>query len=300
MNRKIYLRLRGGLGNQMFQFAYAFALANVTGRDIVLDIREYEKYYWPFGLNDFQLTDRVSINKNKHLKYDTRIKSFRIYQFLHKKMMRKELIPFSKDIKRGFVFTDVFSPNPNEVGTAGDIFLYGYFQEVKILLPLRDELNNCFTLNNVSEQLKNVINDISDESIAVSMRFAEDIELSKGEKYIYSDADYYQKAIKLIFEKRGETQLVVMSNNFDKAKKVLEEAGFLKNAFFVQNLKAQEQIMVFKQCRDFVISNSTFSWWGAFLGSANKDSIVVSPRIWYQGTNISDTHLLFDNMTIID
>lgn len=291
--------MRGGLGNQMFQFAYAYSISKNNGFDIVLDAREYSNYYWPFGLKDFVLSNNAHLCEMKRLKYDFRIKKFHIYQYLRKKITNKELIPSKRLLKKGFVFSDIYCPSPTQFIYKSDLYLYGYFQDVKYLLPIKDDLINFFSLKHTSKKLENYLDLISDDSIAVSMRFAEKIELSKGEKYIYSDAEYYSKAINHICNKKKKKRLVIMSNNLEKAKKILENVNFLAESIFIEGLNAQEQIEVFKKCNDFVISNSTFAWWGAFLGS-NGDSIVVAPRIWYQGTNISNTHLFFKGMEFVD
>ena len=298
MNNNVYVRVRGGLGNQMFQYAYALALANYNKRRIILDIREYKDYYWPFNLNSFVLADSVLINAEDKLPYDFKIKLFHIYQFIKRKISKKELLPPKCLLKKGYIFTDIFSPDPSLINEEGNIFLYGYFQDVKYLLPIQKELYESFTLIEKSHTLIQYLSLVDNNALAISMRFAEDIELAKGEKYIYSDSKYYIDAIEYIFQHKEEKQLVVMSNSIEKAKKLLKEKFSSSEIVFIENLSAQEQIEVFKKCNDFIISNSTFAWWGAFLGSYGKDSIIISPRTWYQGTDIDSTHLFFEKMKV--
>ena len=74
MVNKIYVRMRGGLGNQLFQYAYALALDESDSSFKILDLREYETYkVRQFELFDFKLDNKTIINDLPKLKYDKKI-----------------------------------------------------------------------------------------------------------------------------------------------------------------------------------------------------------------------------------
>ena len=298
-NRSIVIKLRGGLGNQLFQYSYGLVLLEYgLSKKIIVDTRDYKNYYWPISIDKYLLNENVSFSNGKE-KYDLRVKFFHLYQYIYRHLTKKELIPFKRWTKKGYLFTDIFSPNPSDIKTSKDVFLYGYFQDSKYLVPIRDKLLSEFTLRSKRKELDELLKTVSEDAICLSIRIAEKIELDSGEEYVYSSADYYQKAIDYISTKRGKIpQIVVMSNQVATIK---ENKWFnnYKDVIFVDGFAAEEQIEIFKRCKDFVISNSTFAWWGAFLGSTNKDSIIVTPHIWYQGKKLEDTHLKFQGMVVI-
>ena len=77
----ITIKMMGGLGNQMFQYAYAYLLSNNTkDQHVNFDIRTYKKYYWPFNILDFRITNNYSIIDEGKLKYDKSVSLFHIYQ----------------------------------------------------------------------------------------------------------------------------------------------------------------------------------------------------------------------------
>ena len=69
---------------------------------------------------------------------------------------------------------------------------------------------------------------------------------------------------------------------------------------FIGEVSPVQQLLIMMDCDHFVISNSSFSWWGAYL-SQNKEKIVVSPVHWYPSPSLDtkDTQLIYRNMVIL-
>jgi hypothetical protein len=131
----------------------------------------------------------------------------------------------------------------------------------------------------------------------VSVRTATQVELDKGERYVYETKEKYLENLSRIRKKSHFDQIVVFANDIQRVKneKWFEE---YQNVIYIEGCSAVEQIEIMKLGKDFIISNSTFSWWGAFLGSYNKNSVVLAPEIWYEGNPFNKTKLFFDNMVI--
>lgn len=91
---------------------------------------------------------------------------------------------------------------------------------------------------------------------------------------------YYILALKNNFTDWEERDLIFMSDNIDYCKSHFK---FLKNAFFLENLSAVEQLILGTQGKDFIISNSTFSWWLAWLGE-KKNSKIIRPIKNFRGS----------------
>lgn len=90
---------------------------------------------------------------------------------------------------------------------------------------------------------------------------------------------YYLLALKKNFPDWEERNLIFMSDNIEYCKRHFK---FLKNAFFLEDLSAIEQLILGSQGEDFIISNSTFSWWLAWLGE-KKNSKIIRPLKNYRG-----------------
>ena len=82
---------------------------------------------------------------------------------------------------------------------------------------------------------------------------------------------YYFLALKENFADWEERNVIFMSDDINYCK---FHFGFLKNAIFLENISAIEQLAISSQGQDFIISNSTFSWWVAWLGEKNGSKIV--------------------------
>lgn len=296
MKKSIYIRLRGGLGNQMFQYAFAYMLRKTYNySNFVFDIREYDDYYWPFDLDKFNLPNNYEIS-NRKLEYDSQIKKYHFYQGLYRRFHHKSPTHLKKNIiKKGYLFCGQYCEMPPKQ-LPDSVYLYGYFQNADLFVDIREELTDVFNLKKRTKIADYYISKIKHNSVSINVRFAKEIELKNNEVYIYSNKNYYVKLANEIKKRRKENvQLVVSSNDI---KMIKQERWFndFDDVLFVENCSATEQLEIMKHCRDFILSNSTFSWWVGYLGSFNKDSIVLAPKIWFQGQDASTTKIIFEEM----
>lgn len=297
--RKIYVRVRGGLGNQMFQYAFAYLLSKYSAKtDIVLDVREYADYYWPFELDKFCLPGNYSISYDK-LDYDKKRKLYFFYQGIYRKLHHKSPTKLKKNlVKKGFLFCGQYCEMPNISILPSTLYLFGYFQNASLYESIRSDLCSFFTLTLRTENVDYYLSKIKSNSVSINIRLPKPIELTNGEKYVYYNKnDYVRLANEIIVRRQENVQLVISSNDFDQIKKEKWFKGF-KDVIYVENCSATEQIEIMKHCRDFILSNSTFSWWIGYLGSYQKDSIVLAPEIWFQNQNIRDVKIKFKEMEI--
>ena len=291
---KLYVRMRGGLGNQMFQYAYALALRHQhPGAAIRLDIREYESYKRRrFELTDFVLAEDTEIVSHGSLHYDLPIKLYHVYQRVYRDLRGKGPWGVNEFLaRRGLILTGTGCPLPKS-DLPETVYLYGYFQNAGLFLPIREMLRSAFSL---SAEPRSDLPTPGKDSAAVSIRLGDDIVQSGWQ---LCSREYYREGIEAIRRDRTVDTLYIFS---DRPDRVAEEKWFddlgLK-LVFTAGLTPAEQIFVMAQCRAFVISNSTFAWWGAFLG-AGDDGPIVAPKLWQGNIPTDRTGLFLNNMILL-
>ncbi len=295
---KLYVRIRGGLGNQMFQYAYALALREkYPEAEIWLDTREYARYKRrKFELTDFVLAENTHVFSEGSLRCDLPIGLYHVYQRLFREVRGRSPSGVSEALaRRGMILTGVDCPLPKSP-LPDETFLYGYFQDADVLLPIREKLQAAFSLPEATQNdLFRSFSAPGEMSAAVSIRLGKDIVQSGWQ---LCTPEYYRAGIEAIRRRRDVRTLYIFS---DRPEQVQEEKWFddldLELVYTVGR-SPSEQMEVMRRCRGFVISNSTFAWWGAFLG-AGDDGVIIAPKLWQGNVPTEETALHLNNMILI-
>lgn len=290
--KKIIARVRGGLGNQLFILAAAYsAVLESDDYEIVLDTREYESY----KVRDFELFNllrdkRVRLydsGKDFSLVYDISRVFYHIYQKVisPQKKMNKMLI------KYGYLYTKRNADLQNVRINSDTMFLYGYFQDVRMTSLVKKSI--CSSIRDLYIGIS-LRTDVA--YIAVSIRWGQDY-LKQG--WPICSKQYFEDGVQEIINekyKNRKTCVLIFSDEMEDAKQL----NFETEKVYVKDLSPSQQLLLMMKCQDFVISNSSFSWWGAFLGADDK-SIVVAPNVWYDTKETTkETFLYYENMRIRD
>ena len=281
----IIVRITGGLGNQMFQYAVAKSLAIKNNDFFKLDISFYPKQTLrKYELNLFNIEENIA-SKDEIIKLaDNESIWFKVKRKLGFNPKRPNSYYAEKEIA-------VFDENLFE--KKGDIYLDGYWQNENYFKDIKDEILKDFTLKqDISKEAKEYLNQIKNsKSISLHVRRGDYIQNPYTNKvHGFCDLDYYKKAIKYILEKVDNPIFFIFSDDINWCKENFE---FLENKIFVDKTKsAIEDLELMKNCTHNIIANSTFSWWGAWLNEHN-DKVVISPKKWF---NInSQLHLACNN-----
>lgn len=307
--------MRGGLGNQLFILGYGLFLMNNSTETVqlIVDRREYSFY----KKRKYEI-DELSISKNlkdydkkddsNSLKYDIAINILHFRQFVMRKLYSFKQV-FSAANNRASQSQEDKKKNQNgkSIGlekrlgivyettsiTIDDIkmdniYLYGYFQDVSPLLKIRKKLINMFTLKDESN-IKEYLDQIKQghHNIAISMRLG--LDFIKDNRPIFKK-EFYEKALNEIW--RPGSQIFLFSDELQQAKELID-----KDYICVSECSPAEQLYLMSKCDDFIISNSSFAWWGAFLGH-NESRRIYAPEYWNKTPTIH-TKLYYKNMIIV-
>jgi hypothetical protein len=283
----IIVKLKGGMGNQMFQYAIGRALSIKNNTKLGLDLA-YLLDKTPRSNFTFRNYDLDIFNIHAEIIPQTKInfinKTFKgklgvYFDFLKRKFIK------SLGIEKSFNF------DSSILGLKGDVYLDGYWQSPKYFEMIEDVIREDFTLKyGLPLSTKNLIEVIEKEnSVCIHVRRGDYV----GNKFHeIVGKEYYNNGIDLISKKIKIDKIYVFS---DDIKWCEENMKFEFPVMFVgeeyAGEKAEGHLMLMKSCKNFIIPNSSFSWWAAWL-SNYKDKIVIVPKQWFGNGSINSDDLI--------
>lgn len=287
MKKKVIVCLKGGLGNQLFQYAAGRRLAYVNNAELVLDNVTYfkrdSKYKRKYQLDKFYIKARLASKYERMEFYGKYI------HFLIKKLFR--LLPYEKRFYIEEESLD-FSPQLLNLRVKRVVYLDGYWQsegyfkdiehlikqELKIIPP-QDKFNQF-----LSQKIQ------SCNSVAIHIRFFIDIfnvhSNEEAELYMLYQflKSFFEKAIVEIKKRTSNPYFFIFSDNPSLAYEWFRIRE--KNIVFISHNKGEENsykdFWLMTQCKHFIISNSTFGWWAAWLAE-NRNKIIIAPNLKKMG-----------------
>jgi hypothetical protein len=269
---KVIARIFGGLGNQLFCYASARRLALVNNAELVLDNVSGFLYDHSFQRN-YQL-DHFNIPCRKVTSAEQLFPLHRVRRYLKRRWSQR--LPFAK---REYIMQDGFDFEDNllKLNLTKSIFLEGYWQSEDyfkdIANSLREDLQievpkECVNLE-MAEKMLGCI------SVAVHVRFFD----SPNQFSVNNTPDdYYLRAIEKMESCTNQAHYFIFSDNLDAAR-IRIPLDDTRITLVGQNQGdelAYADLWLMTKCKHFIIANSTFSWWGAWLGEEST-SLIISP-----------------------
>ncbi len=269
------IRISGGLGNQLFQYAFARALEERTADDVFLDVSTYG---YEAAHNGFEL-DRLfaarfrTADEKDIARLGTRPKGFA------SQLRRKYFTKRSHRIDR------VFRYDPEVFLLEGDRYFEGWWQTERYFLPcaarIRGELRFIADPGSHNEALISQFEEGRGNLFGktpVSIHVRRGDALRNPDTYVCTEA-YYRNALEYVRE-RIDPHFLVFSDDIAWCRAHLglraEEATFVD---WNRGAESWRDLWLMSHCSAHIIANSTFSWWGAWLDPAT-DKLVVAPERW--------------------
>jgi len=294
----IVARVRGRLGNQLFQYAMARTLALERGTDLHLDLTHFlfEDYdcRLPAFRTEFRIAGLSEIGPRLLASHLSRAVGRRTAAGLSSRI--DERIIGRLDDDRTYVrekpkFVGYDEKAAESLARAkGDLYLDGFWQSEKWFLPRRDQILKEFELKaEVPPAMKEWMELMSVEgSVALHVRRGDYAQPGISNIFGVCDAAYYSRAEEAILSKVQRPRVFVFSDDLAWAKDNLK----LKSEFTLVEAKGLEEyheLLLMSCCDHNVISNSTFSWWGAYL-NRNPEKVVVAPGRWLRQDSGMEEH----------
>jgi hypothetical protein len=278
----VLVKLQGGLGNQLFQYAAARSLINESDK-VYLDHRFLEQNNTD---NEHFTARRYELHIFKNLKAANaskwqinRFTSQSVYFRLLRRLFGYK-VKYIQQQENEYVELPAVSANPK-------IYLDGYFQSEKYFQHLLPGLIREFEfprLDDYNESLKQeIIN--TPNSVSIHIRRGDYLKSSKVSA-IHGTLPYayYQKAIDILSAKFSGLKLFIFSEDIEWAKEKFKGGNI---HFFDHNRSADswKDMALMAQCKHHIIANSSFSWWGAWLAKNKGD--VFAPANWFNPLKVN-------------
>ena len=267
----------GGLGNQMFIYAFSVALRETFRQEILVDTHYYKSRNFHNGLEierifGIHLTEAKLSDKVKMSWY---FPNYWIdYHLLGKLPARKNTVRELPGQKVNLELLD----------DSSDKFYDGYWQSYQYFDSCRDVILKEFTFPKISmeDKLNFELNErLNNEENSVGIHIRRGDYLKNWKYRGLCGIDYYQKAIAYILEHIKSPKFFLFSDDIDWVKENISPLLKGYDVTFVNwnhSINSYKDMQLMAMCKNLIIANSSFSWWAAYLNQNNP--IVVAPEKW--------------------
>ncbi len=262
----IIVKLWGGIGNQLFQFVFGQYLKYRHNIEVQYDINSYcsvDKLRKP-ELDALDVT----------IKYDNSC-LFSRYRGVKERVLRwaYQLIPQHHFINEGRVLPETFEKGHT-------YFMYGYWQKGDYYKWLKENVADFgIRLKEMPVELLTIAKTIeaSKESVSIHVRRGDYFQPRFEKIYGVCDKNYFEKALSVVNERKGNVRVFLFSDDLEWVKNNIDLPA---DTVYVPNYTISQlaYILLMSMCKHHIISNSSFSWWGAVLSEQN--GIVIAPSRW--------------------
>ncbi len=275
----LIVRLKGGLGNQLFQYALAKSLA-LMGKEVFLDASFYQystETKFHYLLDCFRVDPRLKILQSSQIPWIFRNPPG---DFPKKAALALRIMGFTGTWSYYLERQSRFYPEV--LNLKEPAYLDGYWQTEKYWHPYKESIVSDFTPKEISAGYGNWLENIGNATaVSVHVRRGDYIS-NPYSRLVHTicSMEYYRAAFALMTEKLGDPVFFAFSDEPDWVK---ANFGFLGESLKVISglkLKDYEEMILMSRCQHHIIANSTFSWWGARL-NGRSGKIVIAPKQWF-------------------
>lgn len=265
----------GRLGNQMFQFASTYGIANKHGYDVVFP------------------SDNITIPNIEHFKdgvirevYFDLPKTFNIPERL--------LIPLNQIQTEHEVQEPYFHFCPDVFNITDSCNINGYYQTEEYFKHCSEDIQTLFSFkDSIIQECKHKLPKVDSELVSIHLRVGDYIGLQ--EHHPICEPEYYSSATKHFLDKNY--YFLIFSDNIEYSKNIFGES---ENIVYIEGNTQAIDMCLMSMCHHNIIANSSFSWWAAWLNSSPNKK-VIAPKKWFgPAYYFHDTKDLYPKTWIIE
>ena len=271
----IIVKLQGGIGNQLFQFAFGRALALYRGEDLFFDLSLLNGNIPNTTFRTFKLKHLTHYSIADQHTYDV------LGNFVDEKKVLLLTDNFPKDQLDKFI-------NDERIAA---FYLEGYFQNDFYFTPfaseIKEELKNLLAYHySLTNWSANEFVHNNQETVSIHLRRTDYLKPSTIRIHGICDATYYQAALDIVHSRLDQPHLYLFSDDAAIAEEMFSSLPYKTNISAIINQTVFEdkdmiELAIMTNCANFILANSSYSWWGSYL-SQSINKLVIAPRYWYQ------------------
>lgn len=283
----IVARIDGGLGNQMFQYAYGYYLAKLHDTQLHLDLSSYRTQpAHGYLLDRFQISGIEADERlrgripSKYLPADQKPGWYAAAWHWRNSLRRHKESPF------GYHHRHLQVPDER--------YLVGYWQSEQFFPGIEEDLQQQFQLSNQLSPSSRRIAERMETSASIALHVRRgDYVTTPSARLLYSPIglDYYRQCVFDWASYRSNAAIFVFSNDLLWCRQNLSFPWPVHYVEHNNHLRPEEDLVLLSRARCCVIANSTFSWWAAWL-NRHADKTVFAPRHWFQPGSFNDQDIV--------
>ncbi len=274
----------GGLGNQLFQYAFAVALKVYNpDEEVLIDTSHFHSLFFKkykgrnlhYGYEIDKILDCVIIQQarvSQLIKVTNYMPNYLLSRFVRKYLPMR---------KKEYLEKIDFTYDPEALTLDGDRYYEGYWQAANYFYGIEDKIKKAFQFKPLDPTNLEWVNKLQNQnSVSIHVRRG-DYVTNKGFGGI-CDLEYYTRAIDYILSNMSDPTFFVFSNDTRWCEDNLSPLMKVCQCTFVchnTGRNSYKDMELMSYCKANIIANSSFSWWGAFLNH-NSDALIISPKKW--------------------
>jgi len=278
---RVIVRLFGGLGNQLFQYAAGRAASIPSGRELVLDPWHLatlnERSY---ALAPFRVAARLANPRDipRCLRPEDGRRPSRLVRSLRRRLGSPGITVCRESAS---------CQSPELLPAPGTMYLVGYWQSEKYFVDQEDIIRGDLRLRKpLTERNAAAAEELGRlQSVALHVRRGDYVRNPEANRYHgVCGIDYYERAIAFLEDTYSDLRYFVFTDDPEWVHAEMHLPIPFTVCDWNGTHEAHLDLNLMSACRFHVIANSTFSWWGAWLGSRpGKD--VIAPHRWFAGAD---------------
>jgi hypothetical protein len=283
----IVVKLMGGMGNQLFQYAAGRALSLRHNTKLYIDTSFLEansnKAYTQrdYELGAFNIQAELLPMEMKRV-INHQIKNSWLSRFREKLGISDSLKTYSE---QGHQYNSIFVSLPDNTYLSGfwqSEMYFEYFEEV-----IRKELKIKSEFITGIESYEDMLR--VGRSVSLHVRRGDYVNLkSASDFHGVCDLNLYEKALLILKKKYGDLRVIIFSDDIPWCK---ENLKIPIEKYFIETDSAVKDLFLMQKCDHHIIANSSFSWWGAWL-NPNKEKTVIAPLKWFNSNEVDTRNIV--------
>ena len=287
----VIVKLMGGMGNQMFQYAMGRRLALSCSTTLKLDLGWFENCKAnsprPYELHVFAVKEQIATEKEIG-----RIKNAENKGPLG--LLMRLLRRADRTSSKRVVMEKHFHFDPEVLRLPDNVYVEGYWQSEKYFKDIADVIRREFMVAVKPDEKNRLMSELIGRTEAVSVHIRRGDYAANSVMYQFHglcSLEYYRKAAGIVSSKTKSPHFFVFSDDPDWVKENVNLEQQMTLIDFNGGEKSYEDMRLMSLCKHHIIANSSFSWWGAWL-CANPDKIVIAPSRWFRDESVNTADLI--------